>query len=105
MIVVGIPRGRNVVSPAVRRANAAKQAARESTAQNLRGNFERRIIFVAEYAAQVSNLKKGLRSIVFGCQVYTSGRFLDHLRKRRNRRLCVLPVGEETLKFALHLGG
>ena len=86
-------------------ANVTEQAAGEPTAQNLGSHFQRRIIFVAQLAAQFSDVEKSLRGIVLRCQIKHPARPSPQLSETPARAAACTSNAEELFELGLQLGG
>ena len=104
VVVGGAPLGADAVGVTQLRAEAQEQAAGEPAAEDVGHDLQRRLVCVAQQAAQVADREDGLRHVVLGGQEDAGLRFAAHGRKRRHGRLHSVPTAEQRLELGFHLG-
>ena len=95
--------GRNAVRVAQLRADPLEQPAREPATENIGHHFERRIVLVAEVAAEVAHVEKRLRHVALSA-TKTPGAGLAVTFGNAGTGGCLQdPIGEELVELCFHL--
>ena len=102
MVIGGRPPRSHAIRVAQLGTNVLEQAAAESAAQDVRGDGQRRVIGIAQHAAQLADGKEGLRHVVLRGEI-NSRRGLGAHGGKEERAALGLPAPEQFFELVLHL--